>query len=295
MNIFSTIFGFFVLIWNSILFNPAINIFVFFYKISDSNLGLAIVILTIVLRIVLWPLLKSQLESTKNMQKVQPRLTEIQKKYASDVVKLREEQMKIFKEEGVNPLGSCFSLIIQIPILYAVYEAIVVLSAHSASYVNKIMYFKFLNYPENYHYNLNFLGINVGKDAITVGIFSTAAIGYIILSVLVAYSQYLVTKVSLPEIKNETSEEVTKMELKNAKALKEKSKDGKEEKVIDPAAFGNMFSKQLLYFMPILLFIISLGILGPIPAALSVYWAVQSFVIYLQTVFLMKKNDIKVA
>ena len=99
MNIFSSIFGFFVLIWNSILFNPAINIFVFFYKISDSNLGLAIVILTIVLRIALWPLLKSQLESTKNMQKVQPRLAEIQKKYASDVVKLREEQMKLFKEE----------------------------------------------------------------------------------------------------------------------------------------------------------------------------------------------------
>ena len=85
------------------------------------------------------------------------------------------------------------------------------------------------------------------------------------------------------------------MELKNTKALKESGKDEKGEKMIDPTAFGNMFSKQLLYFMPILLFIISLGILGPIPAALSVYWAVQSFVIYLQTVFLMKKNDIKVA
>ena len=283
MNIFSSIGGFFVLVWNTFLFNPIINIFVFFYKVSFSNLGLAIIIITILLRLILWPLLKSQLSTTKNMQSVQPRLAEIQKKYSKDLVKLREEQMKIFKEEGVNPLGSCFSLIIQLPILWGVYEAILVMSQHKAQYLNKIVYFSFLHYPSNYHYNLNFLNINVGKDAITVGIFSIAAISYIILSLLVAYSQYLVSKVSLPNIKNEIAEEKTAVELKD------KSKGDEKALKVDPNAFSGMISKQLLYLMPVLLLVISLGILGPIPAALSIYWAVQSFVIYAQTKLFFRK------
>ncbi len=283
MNILTTIGGFFVLLWNTVLFNPIINIFVFFYKISGSNLGLAIIIITILLRIILWPLLKSQLASTKNMQKIQPKLAVIQKKYKKDIVKLREEQMKIFKEEGVNPLGSCFSLVIQLPILWGVYEAILAMSQHKASYLNKIMYSSFLHYPANYHYNLNFLNINVGKDAMTVGIFTVGALSYIVLSLLVGYSQYLVSKVSLPGMTNEIAEEKTEIELK------ETSKGDKKALDVDPTAFSGMISKQLLYLMPVLLLVISLGILGPIPAALSIYWAVQSFAIYIQTKLFFRK------
>ncbi len=280
MNIFSQIASPLIFIWNTILFNPIINIFVFFYKISGSNLGLAIIIITVLLRLLLWPLLKSQLQSSRNMQKMQPKLASINKKYAGDVVKLREEQMKIFKEEGVNPLGSCLSLLVQLPILWGVYEAIIVMSNHTAAYLNKIMYFSFLKYPALYHYNLSFLNINMGKDAMEIGIFSVGALSYIILSLLVAFSQYLVSKVSLPQTTNEIIEEKTELELQ--------SKD-KKALDVDPAQFGNIMSKQILYVMPVLLLLISLGILGPIPAALSLYWAVQSIVIYLQTILFMKK------
>ena len=282
-NFFINIWSGILFVWNTIFFHPILNLFILFYKIAGNNFGFSIIILTILIRILLWPTLKSQIISSQKMQKVQPKLKEIQKKYKSDLVKLREEQMKLFKEEGVSPYGSCLSLIVQLPFLWAIYEAILMISTHSAGFINKIMYIPFLKYPSVYHYNINFFFLgNISKDATELGLISVAAIPYILLSLLVGYSQYLVTKVMLPSTKEKIAEETTKIELAEQKKGKEKGS------MFDPEMMGSIMSKQMLYFMPIFLVIISLGIIGPIPAALSIYWAVQSLFMYFQTRIISK-------
>jgi YidC/Oxa1 family membrane protein insertase len=88
------------------------------------NYGAAIVILTLFLRFILVPLGVKQIKSMQNMQALQPKLKELQKKYKGNKPKLQEEQMKLYKDAGVNPLGGCLPLLLQFPILIAMYAVI---------------------------------------------------------------------------------------------------------------------------------------------------------------------------
>jgi YidC/Oxa1 family membrane protein insertase len=87
--------------------------------------GLSILVVTIVIRFLVLPLNLKQYKSTKAMQKLQPELANLKKKYKDDAKKQQEETMKLFQQNNVNPLAGCFPLIIQMPILFALYYAIV--------------------------------------------------------------------------------------------------------------------------------------------------------------------------
>ncbi len=95
----------------------------FIYNIVP-NFGWAIIILTIIVRVLLLPLTVKQQKSMVNMQKIQPELEKLQKKYANDKDKLSQETMKLYQEYNVNPMGGCLPLLIQMPILIAVYGVI---------------------------------------------------------------------------------------------------------------------------------------------------------------------------
>lgn len=100
----------------------------YFAQLFSSNYGLAIVIVTVIIRTVLLPLNIKQLKSSRAMQEVQPKLKEIQKKYSSKDAKtqqkLQQETMALFKENGVNPLAGCLPVVVQMPFLFAIYQAI---------------------------------------------------------------------------------------------------------------------------------------------------------------------------
>jgi YidC/Oxa1 family membrane protein insertase len=89
-----------------------------------GNFGFAIIILTIVFRIVLLPLGIKQIKSMQSMQALQPKIKEIQKKYKGNKQKVQEQTMKVYQEYGVNPLGGCLPLLLQFPILIAMYSVI---------------------------------------------------------------------------------------------------------------------------------------------------------------------------
>ncbi len=89
-----------------------------------GNFGVSIIILTILIRIVLLPLGIKQIKSMQAMQAIQPKIKEIQKKYKGNKQKAQEETMKLYKEAGVNPLGGCLPLLLQFPILIAMYAVI---------------------------------------------------------------------------------------------------------------------------------------------------------------------------
>jgi YidC/Oxa1 family membrane protein insertase len=120
--------------FNLILLNPIINVLIVLSHVFFDNFGLAIIILTIIVRFAILPLTLKQLRASKAMSEgmrvIQPKLQQIKKKYAKDKQKLQQETMKLYKEAGVSPMGCLsspmlVSLFIQLPIFIAVYRAII--------------------------------------------------------------------------------------------------------------------------------------------------------------------------
>jgi YidC/Oxa1 family membrane protein insertase len=112
-------------VWNLIIANPILNVLIALSHFLFGSFGLAIIALTIIVRLVTWPLNRRQLKSTKALQDMQPKLQELQKKYAKNQQKLQQEMMKLYKEAGVNPLGCIWPMLVQFPIWIALYQAII--------------------------------------------------------------------------------------------------------------------------------------------------------------------------
>ncbi|GAX89140.1 YidC/Oxa1 family membrane protein insertase [Effusibacillus lacus] len=89
-----------------------------------GDYGVSILIITLIIRILIFPLMYKQLKHSKLMQELQPEMTKIREKYKNDPQKMNQEMMKLFQEKGTNPLAGCFPILIQMPILIALYQAI---------------------------------------------------------------------------------------------------------------------------------------------------------------------------
>lgn len=98
------------------------------YSFTESvgmpSYGLAIVIMTIIVKLLLYPLTKKQIESTKSMMEIQPKMKAIQEKYKNDKERLNMELANLYKNEGVNPLAGCLPLIVQMPIMIGIFYGI---------------------------------------------------------------------------------------------------------------------------------------------------------------------------
>ena len=110
--------------WNLLLVHPLINLLVGAYGLF-KDFGLAIVLVTIAIRLVFYPLYVKQIQSQRVMQEIGPAMNEIRQKYGKDRQKVTEEQMKLYKERGYNPASGCLPLLIQMPILFAMYSAMI--------------------------------------------------------------------------------------------------------------------------------------------------------------------------
>jgi len=99
-------------------------IVVFLYQNVVQNYGVVIILLTVIVRIVLTPLTLSQTKSMAKMQKMQPKLKEIQKAYKGDKQKIQEKTMEFYKQNNVNPLAGCLPLLLQMPIFFALFRTL---------------------------------------------------------------------------------------------------------------------------------------------------------------------------
>jgi YidC/Oxa1 family membrane protein insertase len=109
-------------IWNAALVYPLINLLVLAdYFIHDF--GLAVVIVTVAIRLALFPVFRAQVRSSRAMQELAPALNDIKKKYGKDRAQLQQEQMKLYKERGINPMGGCLPMLVFFPVLFAMYAA----------------------------------------------------------------------------------------------------------------------------------------------------------------------------
>jgi YidC/Oxa1 family membrane protein insertase len=112
-------------IWTVFILRPMLNALLGLYTVLGSQFWLAIIVFTVVVRVLMTPLMLPQQRSAKKMQELQPRLQELQKKYGKDRDKLAQEQMKLYKEAGVSPMGGCLPLLIQFPIWIGLYQSII--------------------------------------------------------------------------------------------------------------------------------------------------------------------------
>ena len=112
-------------IWTVAILQPMLNALLWLYDVLGNQFWLAIIFFTVIIRVLMTPLMLPQQRSAKKMQEIQPRLQELQKKYGKDREKLSQEQMKLYREAGVNPMGGCLPLLIQFPIWIGLYQSII--------------------------------------------------------------------------------------------------------------------------------------------------------------------------
>ncbi|EEG76923.1 YidC/Oxa1 family membrane protein insertase [Dethiobacter alkaliphilus] len=101
-----------------------LNEILMFFNNVTGNYGIAIILLTLLIRLVTWPLQNKQLTSAKAMQELQPELKKLQEKYKNDKEKLNQATMELWKEHKVNPAASCLPLLIQMPVLWAMFQVL---------------------------------------------------------------------------------------------------------------------------------------------------------------------------
>jgi len=128
-------------VWDLIILGPMINVCVVLSSYLFNSFGLTIIILTIVIRGVMYPLTRRQLRASKAMQEIQPKVAELQKKYAKDKQRLAKEQMALYKEEGISPSGCLVPMLVQMPIWIALYQSIIrVLAVAPEDFLNLSRY-----------------------------------------------------------------------------------------------------------------------------------------------------------
>ena len=109
--------------WFDIIAKPMLYLLNWFYSIAH-NYGVAIIMVTIILKAIFWPITQKGLKSMKNMQKLQPKVVKLKEKYKDDPTKMNAEMMNLYKTYKVNPLGGCLPMVLQIPVFFALYKVL---------------------------------------------------------------------------------------------------------------------------------------------------------------------------
>lgn len=110
--------------WDFII-NPFVTTLTFLYSLLGQNVVLSIIVFTVLVRLITYPLTMQQQRSTKAMQQLQPELKKLQEKHKGDREKLAQEQMQLYRQYGINPMGGCLPMVVQLPIMLGLYQAII--------------------------------------------------------------------------------------------------------------------------------------------------------------------------
>jgi membrane protein insertase, YidC/Oxa1 family, C-terminal domain len=248
MNILSVIGDTF----HVVLFVPIVNALVALYHVFNYvhlpfALGFSIIALTVLIRLVLYPLTNSQLRAAKKMQDIAPHLNKLKEKHKGDAKTLQAETMKLYKEFGVNPAAGCLPVLIQLPLIWALYQALQLIVKPGAAIlaqINNMLYSNSLRLTSPW--DATFLGLPLAQNPSHL----LTTMGPFVLAIPIATGvfQFIQTKMMLnPKTQN-------------------KDGDKKDEKKKED--FATAFQSQSLYIFPIMIAFFSYGF----PIGLSLYW-----------------------
>ena len=266
-------------LFDVVIVQPILNFLMAIYAIvPGGDFGVSVVIFTIVLRFALWPLAKKQLHQAKAMRKMQPELKKIKEKYKNNSQAQGLAMMDLYKKHNISPFGSIGILLIQLPILIAIYRVVQIFALYRED-LAKYTYGFMENIPvvkeliaDPTHFNQNFLGF---IDLTQHGISSDGVvIGLVILSLLAAVMQYLLSKQMSPS-------------TDNGKRLRDVLAEAGQGKEADQAELNAIVMRKMTKVMPVFLFFVMVSL----PGALALYMATGNIVAYFQNASILKKDE----
>ena len=186
--------------WNQFIVDPMLNVLLAIYNLLGGNFGLAIIIFTILIRLLIYPLSRQQMQSAEAMQKLQqdPRWKKIQEKYKNDREKLAQEQMRLYQELGINPFASCLPTLIQFPIIIGLYQAVIKALASTPTQMLDLTrhIYPMFDIASLIPLNSHFLWMDLGQPE---RLFIPGLnFGIPVLAILVAITTYLQSKLMTP-------------------------------------------------------------------------------------------------
>ncbi len=191
--------------FTALFYQPILNLLVFLYNIVPGHdLGIAIILLTIIVKLVLWPLSRKSIKSQKALQDLQPKIEEIKKKYADNKEEMGRAMMELYRKSKVNPFSSCLPLLIQLPFFIAIFR---VFRDGFANGALDLVY-PFISRPEVI-------------NSVSLGLFDLSQPNKI-LAVLAGIAQFVQTHMmsrQRPEIKSEGSKDENMMAIMNKQMM----------------------------------------------------------------------------
>ena len=254
-------------IFHTLLYQPLLNILIFLYQILFQNFGLAIIALTLIIRLILIPLTIPSLKAAQKMKELQPELEKLKKKFKNDKQGFAQAQLKLYQQHGANPVAGCLPQIIQLIILIALFQAfnqVMRPENNTIEKINQVLY-PFLKLSPATTFNTRFLYLDLTKPdiihpSLQLGTLKFPPLpGFFLL--LSAITQLLSSLMMFPQSK--------------AAEIQAQKTPKKEDDL------ASSMQTQMLYLFPLMTLLIGLSF----PSGLVIYWAVFSLTTMVQQYF----------
>lgn len=247
-------------VFTTFLLQPILNLLIWLYNVlPGSDIGLAIIVVTFIVKLILYPLTQAQLKQQRALQQLQPKIEEVRARLKDDKEGQARELMALYSKEKVNPAASCLPLLIQLPVFIALYRALSI-GLTSATFDNLL--YSFVANPQTV--NAKFLGA-----------FDLVHPSYV-LAVLAGAVQFLQTRQMLKPPAGAIASPPPEVE----------GKPGAKDE-----GMAAMMNKQMMYMMPILTVVIGFSL----PGGLSLYWLTMSLLTVAQQHWMLKKSTTALA
>lgn len=254
-------------LWNQLLVWPIINILMALYKLFEwlhvpGPLGFAVIGLTVIIRLLLYPLMQAQLRSAKKMSSMKPHLDALGVKHKGDKAALQQAQMALYKEHGVNPAAGCLPLLIQMPVLIALYNVFYQVLNNGnlekvATDLNQVAYASWLHIQT---LDLTFFGINL---ALKPSAWQTAGWWLLSVPVITGLLQWYQSKLMMPSTSSIKSQAPSSKQIQKSNDQKDEKKEEKK-----PEDTAMEMQKQMVMIMPIMFGYFAFQF----PLGLALYW-----------------------
>lgn len=269
-------------VFDLLLVQPIFNILLFIYSIIPGHdFGLALIVFTVLIRFLLWPLVRRQLHQTKLMQKMQPEVAKIKARTKGNRQMESQLLMELYRERGVNPFGSIGLLLLQLPILLTLYSVVRLMTTNTGHNIAKYAY-SFLQHisyvqtviahPSQFNDTLfgviDLTKVAIGKDGVYIPI--------LLLAIAAAILQAWQSQQLLPKVKE-------------GRKLRDILKEQASGKEIDQSEMSALMTKRMSYFFPVITFVVSIYLTG----ALVVYLFTSSAVAVWQQRAVLRQDDVE--
>ena len=238
-----------------VLYQPLFNGLILLYQyIPGRDFGIAVIVLTVFIRLIMYPLSTKGIKAQKALSELQPKMKEIQEKFKQDKEKQGKAMMELYKKEKINPLSGCLPLLIQLPIIIALYQVFLSFKEAGLGPDQLQALYPFVHFANDI--STSFFGIIELTEPFWP------------LAILVGVLQFFQTKMITP---------------------KQKGLFSKSKKQDTMAQFSSMMQKQMLYFFPVFIVLI----LWRLASVVALYLLVFTLFSIIQQYFTLKKDKLK--